>query len=87
MLAAYSGVISMFLFNAMKAVLIYRKSGMLLQCNLCKIIVVGALVFGATMYLPVEGFWCFNSWSFVLAVLAVNRTIIASAELARPPLG
>ena len=75
---AYSGVISMFLFNAMKAVLIYRKSGMLpFSATYVKIIVVGALVFGATMYLPVTGFLgAVIRGVFVLAVLAVNRKFI-----------
>jgi len=42
-----------------------------------KIIVIGALVFGATMYLPVAGFLgAVIRGGIVLAVLAVNRKFI-----------
>lgn len=75
---AFSGVISMFLFNSMKALLIYRKSGMLpFSLSYLKIVVVGAIVFGVAMYIPVDGFMgTLIRGLLVLGILLLNRKFI-----------
>lgn len=75
---AYSGVISMLLFNSMKAILIYTKSGMLpFSATYFKIILAGALLFALLMFLPVQGFLgAALKGIIVLATLAINRSFI-----------
>lgn len=80
---AYGSVISMFLFNIMKAVLIYRKSGMLpFSPTYAKIIAIGTLLFAAVMYVPVDGFLGTLIRVFiVLGILTVNhKFIIATVQ-------
>lgn len=75
---AYTGAIAMLLFNVMKALLIYTKSGMHpFSATYFKILTVGALLFAGVMLVPLGGFLgAVVRGTIVLAALAVNRKFV-----------
>ena len=77
---AYSGVISMFLFNTMKTALIYVKSGMLpFSRTYVKILVVGIVLFILLMYIPLSGFLgAITRGTILLLVIILSRKFIAN---------
>ncbi|HAF46409.1 MAG TPA: hypothetical protein DCG83_01865, partial [Cryomorphaceae bacterium] len=80
---AYSGLIAVLFVNAMRAIMIYRKSGLQPFTRESLYIFVGSSVVGLVCYaLPVDGFMKFIlSGLIVLAAAAVSRKFIKQVLL------